>query len=345
METSLSRRSPYFVNPFIDAMFVCGGLAWIAGLILYFYWPTKMSGGQAIAYGIFLQIIVHVFNDAHVGATWVRLYSSKETRQRFRSQSLWLALALAVIAATSLFVPAVSSTVMKIYMVGVIQHYIAQAYGLAMIYCGRNNFFMSPTTKRLLKTTFLTLTLWICAIQLSPQQVTFYFIETPYLNIFPVWSLIIFRGLFFISLILFSAGLLREAVEAKRMPPWTFLFMLVSVFVFMVVGVKVPMLWLVGPSLFHASQYLVVSGEFVMREKGIQARRELFKNSFAYTVSVVILGYFGYQLLPDVLLTSGFQTSMAAVFAPMSIHHFLADRAMWRLRDPITRAVAVGSPA
>lgn len=345
METSLAKPSPYFVNPVIDAIFVCGGLSWVIGLTMYCYMPGQLSGGQLVAYGFFLQILVHLFNDAHVGATWVRLYSSKESRRRFRLHAVWLALGLAALGAASLYFPEISAVLMKIYMVAVLQHYIAQAYGLSMIYCGRNNYVMTPTTRRWLKLTILTLTVWICAIQLSPQQITFYYVQTPYLNIVPLWAIIVLRGLFYVSLILFLSSLLVQTLESKRLPPWTFLFMLVSIFVFMAAGVKSPLIWLIAPPLFHASQYLIVSGAYVMREQGIEARQALFKNSIAFSVSVVILGYFGYQLLPEVLASSGFQASLAAVFAPMSLHHFLADRAMWKLRDPKTRLVVVGSAA
>lgn len=345
METSPAKPSPYFVNPVIDAIFVCGGLPWAIGLAMYFYMPEQMSGGQLVAYGIFLQILVHLFNDAHVGATWVRLYSSKESRRRFRLHAVWLAIGLAALGAASLYFPEITAALMKIYMVAVLQHYIAQAYGVAMIYCGRNNYVMTPMTRGGLKMTILTLTLWICAIQLSPLQIKFYYVQTPYLNIVPLWAIIVLRGLFFISLILFLSSLLSQTLESKRPPPWTFLCILASIFVFMAAGLKSPLIRLIAPPLFHASQYLVVSGVYVMRERGIQARQALLKNSLAYSVSVVILGYFGYQLLPNVLTSSGFQSSLAAVFAPMSLHHFLADRAMWRLRDSKTRSMAVGSSA
>lgn len=338
-------RSPYLVHPIVDGLFVCGGLPWILGLWLYFYPAAEFSNSRWLVGAMFTHALTFLFNDAHTAATWLRMYANKESRQRFRLHSTWLLIPSFGLVAVSLYVPSVSAAMVKLYVLWVVQHYIAQTYGLMMIYSGRSGFVMTTATKRWLKISISLLTIWGVSLQLSPYQLRSFLIAIPVWEVVPEWGVKILTGLLSGSLVMFAAALAEQTMQAKKFPPWTILLLFVSIVVFITArGSLAQALWIFVPPFFHGSQYLIVSGVFHMRERGIGAKPALVKNGIAYLVSASVLGFLAYEFAPAILDSSGFPASLAAIFSPMNFHHFLSDRAMWKLRDPKTRAVVVGRP-
>jgi hypothetical protein len=110
-------------------------------------------------------------------------------------------------------------------------------------------------------------------------------------------------------------------------------------------------LWLYVPALFHAAQYLVVTTSCRLKElcaeRGIPARQAtklaFTQENIEYWALLLFIGIALYVALPAGLTRLGipFVTAFAAVFSAVNLHHFLADHAIWRMRDPALRKILV----
>jgi hypothetical protein len=98
------------------------------------------------------------------------------------------------------------------------------------------------------------------------------------------------------------------------------------------------------PAFFHGSQYVLVSAAVHIRERGLPVWSPgTICTAGKYLSAVTALGAFLYVVLPKICVYAGipYGVSAASTFAAANFHHFLSDRAIWRLRDPAMRAYIV----
>ena len=103
-------------------------------------------------------------------------------------------------------------------------------------------------------------------------------------------------------------------------------------------------LWIYAPAYYHATQYLAISIAQHMKELSYTGEHEPDRvlrltgeqTGMDYYVRVMIVATALYVGLPSLLHLFGipFALAFANVFCVLSLHHFLTDMAIWKLRDP-----------
>ena len=355
-------EAPYrwILSPFVDIFFGCGGLMWCL-LAVYATSYVAFGQGSSDTQQNFLVAMAALgigglaIADMHNCATFVRLYETKEIRNGLP----WITKAGPFLIAGALFFslyPPVISLLAKVYLLLVAQHFTAQTYGIALIYCFKRGYQMSENDKLLLKW-LLRATMFVAVIrQLSLSEyskttifgVTAYdwFIMPDHANYF---SMFIFVGV----AITFCYNTMRKAVLHNQFLPAPVVLLLVTTIGIFIAGADLlGQMWLFVPAFFHASQYLVVTTSYNLKRQGLPEGVQMkeivtqlgSRTNIEYWSLLLFISLFLYAALP-ILITSvtglGFEYAFGMVFVVVNLHHFAADHAIWRLRDPRIRQLLV----
>ncbi len=359
-----TKPHPWIVNPWFDFLFVYGGMLWAVFAIHYalYGWnnmdpalaPNKETFAIAtivMVLGIFGQ---HLFADTHTIATYMRIYATPESRKTFRLYAYylpWLSLTLFVMAC---FFKEAAGTVVYIHMMWVFQHYVGQCFGVALIYCYKRSYFMSNFEREVFRwfmhsTSYAIITRILCHREFSPY--VYWGVDVPFWGL-PLWLNDLGNFLFSVMSVLFVSVLLRKWLREGKMMPFPALCQVGTVLAIgWSVGMASSMIWAYGPNFFHGSQYLAVSLGFYIKEKGLpegMLSKDVFKNWFSprslrYWAYVIVAGMFIYIFVPHFMMYFGLTFGLVAtvIQACVNFHHFVADAAIWRLRDPRCRDVLI----
>jgi hypothetical protein len=305
---------------------------------------------------LLIPMIMLVCMNAHLGATLVRVYERPEDRRNYAFFAIYVSLAIAAVGLASLFLPGVGSVFLSCYLTLVPWHFTGQNYGVALILLRRHGVEIDRAFKRTLYAAFiLPFVLWILALHgANPAGVEYALVDTTgtqfkfmsigipgsiqgpaiiaailaYLWVIGECWLHIrgrasFGQVFPGGVVLFSQGLwfaapvvARILIEPEHQGPFAagsawFTFVWVAV--------------------MHGIQYLWISCYYVKRERpGTKAPRFIAK---AMLMGTAIYGIPVLVLAP---LASGRVDygGLEIILVPtISLHHFLLDGAIWKLRN------------
>lgn len=145
------------------------------------------------------------------------------------------------------------------------------------------------------------------------------------------------------TIIAFTMCLKRMSNEGKYIPAGAIMLVL-STLILLTLGPSLGLSVVFSSAFFHASQYLIVSG-FVHLKKTEQELLPVSPDhpvlkSATFWGQTIVLGFLLYLALPTALAQFGIPVvkTAVAVLCFASLHHFLADSIIWRMRDPKTRA-------
>jgi hypothetical protein len=354
--------APYgwILSPFLDMFFTCGGLMWCL-LAAYLVAVSAFGQGTGDGHQNFL-LAMSVLGvgglaiaDMHNCATIVRLYETKEIRD-----GLWRITKLGpvLIAGALLFglLPPIMSFLAKIYLLLVAQHFTAQTYGIALIYCFKRGYQMSEFDKSMLKG-LLRATMLVAVVRqlsLSEYSKTTIF-GVPALDFFilPAYANYFSMFVFACIAIAFFYGVARKAVLEQQFMPAPVVLLLVTTLAIFIAGADLlGQMWLFVPAFFHASQYLVVTTSYNLKRQGLPegvgtseiATQLVSRTNVEYWSLLLFISLFLYAALPIFIsrfFGLDFQYAFGMVFVIVNLHHFVADHAIWRLRDPKIRQLLI----
>ncbi len=335
----------WIVNPAIDLLFVCGGMLWIL-VAFAMANPVLFSSKTAPLFMILTQIGAIFFLDPHNAATVLRICNEKELRDKHRILWLWSPLVLGFFFVLSLLYPLVFLICLKVYLSLVPQHITAQSYGICLMYFSRAKILPNRSETVAIKVAFTLMAITSLLRNFSDKAVTELMgVKVPSLLLFPesagqimaacAWAATIF------AFALISYRLLRND---KRRVPIAVLALAFSTLVLLTLGPVLGLAVVFSSSFFHASQYLIVSGSVHLKNtdrQSVKAGRlvdSIFRSA-SFWGQTIVLGLLIYLALPTGLAHFGIPVTKAAVAALCfaSLHHFLADALIWRIRDPKTR--------
>ena len=161
----VSANAPYawIIDKNFDFLFVCGGAVWILIAINYFFlgWTVPISATFGDPLARFLMVIIligqHISADSHTAATYLRIYGSKEDRRRFHFHGKWLALSCIPIFIAGINVPGLAGAFVYIYLLTVFWHYAAQTFGVSLIYCYKQGYFLNSKEKEIYRSFILSM--------------------------------------------------------------------------------------------------------------------------------------------------------------------------------------------
>ncbi len=187
-------EAPYgwVLNPVIDLLFCCGGLLWI----LFFAKLLVAGPGWSSPSGQFIWFFnaaaIILLADAHAPATLHRVYANADMRKKLGKFSNGFALLFGATFIASICSQPIALFFYKIYLFLIIQHYINQSYGIALLYCFKRNYFLQKWEKDLLFWTFQATLIFAWLRMLTYKEyntITILGMRAPFWGPLPEWIL------------------------------------------------------------------------------------------------------------------------------------------------------------
>lgn len=349
-------RKQYIVGPVFDLLFVCGGFT--ALLTLLYFWPPMRNilGPSSDQYSAALLFAgTYLLSQPHLGASLRRLYGEPENfaKHRHVAVALPLLMLVSLLAALRLLGPILTmECLIRVYMIFIVHHVLAQSYGIALMYCGRSAFVMKASEKQLFKNIlYLAVAVAIIgqytggydfalatgAVAASSASAPSFALHLPLIFLQVAIAVLVVLVLCFAN-----TQLQRGARAEKTMPLPAVIVMLVSLVAVVLSQAVDNNFWIFIPAFFHASQYLAVVLAYKWKDyKLSQAKSEnILKPIIAFAASE-LHGYFliGLALsvaVPCALFVSGLRAvdPFKLMFLLVSLHHFATDACLWKLRQP-----------
>ena len=142
-------RRDWLLGPLPDLLLGCG-LGYVALVAVLALLRPDLSRVQG-----WLPLVVLCTGVPHYGATLLRVYGTREARQRYARFAVgWTAFVWAAFL-VGLRLPVAGSGLITLYLTWSPWHYTSQNYGLALMFLGRRGVPVSAGTKRLLRASFV----------------------------------------------------------------------------------------------------------------------------------------------------------------------------------------------
>lgn len=341
----------WILHPALDLLFVCGGITWALFALHYFIAKPMMSEPllQVLAFAVLIG--AHLLSETHTVATLVRAYGNAQERRRLSLYTEWGGLACLTLLFAGLFIKGFTPVMAKVYLLWVVQHFTAQSYGLALLYCLKRGYKLNRADKFILQSVFTSTAIYAVVRQMvfkdwSPNGFLAQII--PFWGPLPPWCMTLSTFLLVLSVVLCLAMLVCKYIaERKTLPLPSLLILATTVLMYTFDHNQSVIVWLYIPAFFHGSQYVVLSLAHYLKQRGLpegmkadQIGALALKSDGMKYLGFLLMGaivlYIG---IPRVLTEFGFHYThaFATVFCAINLHHFITDGAIWKLRDPKLR--------
>ncbi len=349
----LSSQDPYpwILHPALDLIFCCGGILWLL-FPLHFFVLGEGSHSILAQWLVVLAALGTVFlSQSHAIATLVRVYNDPETRERFSLYTYWFAIGCGMLALVGCMHGELAGIYCKIYLLIVAQHFTAQTYGIALLYCIKRKYGLGVMERRILST-LMRSTLWYAVLRQCTYRNwsgdKFLGQAVPFWGPLPEWMVQLSAICIVVSAVAFSVCVCRKLIVEKQCFPFPALLLIVTgVLIFVLDSRMTGILWIYVPAFFHGSQYLVTTTAYYLKEKGLPEGLSTHKivsvlgsaSALRYLGFLVTAGLALFMGLPQMLAQFGFDSgvAVAVIFTTVQFHHVLTDHAIWRMREERVR--------
>ena len=344
----------WILHPVLDLLFCCGGIVWIFFVLHYFGFGADSISKPAQVMIALASLGAIGLSETHVMGTIARAYKG-ENFEKYAPQTKIAAVACIILAIIGCIYPVLVPVLLKIYLLFVAQHFTAQTFGLTMLYCAKRKYYLNTLEKRVLAT-LMQSTMCVAVL----RQLTFrewsgenlLGFALPFWGALPEWichaAEFVVVGAAVALLIVITN---KWKTQKKIIPLPAAMIIITGVSIFLAGKNVSQTLWIYVPALFHGSQYICISLALHLKEKGLPEGVPPSQISSLITEPVA-LRYLGmlligalvfFQLLPFLAGQIGLNSAAfaASTFAAIHFHHFITDRAIWKLRDPETRRLLV----
>lgn len=364
--------SHWILNPVADILMCCGGVVWM----LFAYHYVGLSGSDhGIAAGLITASAIGALflSEGHTAATLVRAYGKEELREGLYLFTYAFPLLFAALAFMGTVVPGVAPVLVKLYLLIVPQHFMAQSYGIARLYCAKRKYTLGRYEMFALQVvTWMTIA-FATLRQLTYKDwsgTTFLGQEVPMWGPLPEAFCISSQLVLMLAVVAFLFIQANRASREQRfMPLPALLTMATGVAAFTMGQAATGIYWLYVSAFFHATQYLAIVITTHLKETRakesprstpmtvvtalykkpnsptIQQRLENFVTSplFKFCGLILLVSVFLYLGTPRILAEFGFNYSLAAaaIFSCINLHHAMIDSVMWKLRKKEVREALV----
>ncbi len=352
--TSTKTPHPWILSPVLDYLFCCGGLMWIlAGIEQLGVKPGEQTYPSIILGGVLFWGSL-LLSEAHGPATLVRVFRSHTTPRSVRLFVIAWAVVLIGFSIYALQSEPVAQVFTKITLVWLVQHYIAQTFGVVLIYCMKRNFELSKIERGvvqwLLRSLMFFVILRMFTVPAYGHLKDFLGMEIPFYGPLPFWPM--YTAAFILTLCCFAfVGLMvARYVRKKQIFPLPAL-----VTIFSVAALTLSQrdaFFLLGVTFYHASQYLAVTYSYFLKEEaqkegrtisGSHLKEFLNLRSLGYIVLLVCAGFMLSIGLPQGMIRNGVTENicLCVLYSMSNCHHFLTDAFVWRIRKKEVRELLV----
>ena len=290
----------------------------------------------------------------HYGATLLRVYGDRESRQKYFFFAVVATAALSLLFVAGLQSATIGSVLLSVYLTWSPWHYTGQNYGVALMFLGRRGVRIQPLEKRLVHLSFL---LSYVLVVLSvhgvlpganyapiqyPGAYRFMTLGLPAAIVTPTFAV---TTLAYAALVVASLGLLLRRASARDLFPTAMLFLTQA-------------LWFAVPSITrhygllgrveplsieytayvfswvafgHAVQYLWVTTYYAQGRR--PAPLQLRYYGMCLAAGAALWGVPALIFRGPLEPRLGTASVFVMVMAVANLHHFVLDGAIWKLRD------------
>jgi hypothetical protein len=347
---------PWILHPVIDILFCCGGALWLLLFAVLAGFHAGLDCGPA---GVTLLLINGLgqvfFADAHQPATLWRVYMSPRTRQTVGAFVTICGIATLGMGVFGLYHASFTAGLVVVTLAWSIQHLLAQAYGVSLIYCYKRGYMMSNNERQIFYYLFQT-GLAFCLIRMFTYSgfasKDLYGLKTPFWGPLPEWVFYLALACFQVNVLLFVGMVARKYMREKRHFPLPALATTITALMIPMLNYWEPIAFVIFiQTFYHASQYIVVTTAYYLKEQGLPENVPLSRISslllkpvtLKYIGVITVLGLLMFVALPLSLAAVGFDRSVAycILYCIFNIHHYITDAAIWRMKDPQVRRLLV----
>jgi len=338
--------SLWIYNPCLDLIIGCG--AWSAPLLLISYFSIASS---ARAWAVAFYALALFFNYPHFMATIYRAYHRTEDFHKYRIFTVHITALMVLTLLLAHSWPRILPWIFTIYLTWSPWHYSGQNYGLFMMFARRAGAKPSETTRRALYGAFVVsyLILFLSFHTGASSDPLFISLRIP---------AIVSHGEQLVLAVAFIAlaafGLRRLAQETgwrKLIPSLTLfssqvLWFLLPAGTSLIKGLEIPQNRYSSGVLavMHSAQYLWITSYYTRREAtGERGRNWSAGAYFGVLIAGGIALFIPGPWLSSRVFHRDFTTSFLIFTALVSIHHFVLDGAIWKLRDGRIAALLLNS--
>ncbi len=314
------------------------------------------SAGNSLSpiYGTILYWGVLIFGDAHGPASMVRVFGSDTTPKRVRHIVIIWAVVLVGIACVSITNVPVAQAFVTVTRLWAVQHYIAQTFGLVLIYCLKRNYSLTKFERFVFQGLMRSL-MWFIVIRFFtyPEYghvANFQGMDLPFYGPLPIVFVLVSQFIFSLFILMFTVLVALHLYHKKEFFPLPAL-----VAIFSVAAVTLSPrngFYLLGVTFLHGSQYVAITLAYFLRERSLASTGNIQSNIFPKLFSrwtliwfgvIMTLGYVSAITLPLYWVQIGFPSALVlcTFYGLLSCHHFLTDAFIWRIRDPKVRRLLV----
>lgn len=349
------RAYPWILHPVIDTLFCCGGLLWILVLAEITLGKCNYSSpvGQMFWYGSILGNLI--LSNTHAVATYVRIFTSPQLREKVGKPTILSGILLLGVAVASLLNVQLALVLYKIWTFWIVQHFIAQGYGISLLYCIKGGYFLDRNEKRLLWWVFQSGLIYIYLLLCTGHEYgssKFFELEVPFWGPLPAWTVSAWQSVVLCLLAAFVLCCVNKYLKEKKVIPFpAALTILSTVVIFGSMVSTNKFLTMIVPAFYHGSQYLVISASSLIKERGLPqgvtyhqiASQICTRPVVLWFAGLVAAGFTIWVFVPSLLMKLGFGYGLilVSIQASYSFHHFILDAYIWRLRDPKLRKLLV----
>jgi len=235
-----------------------------------------------------------------------------------------------------------------------VQHYIAQTFGVVLIYCMKRNFVLSKIERAvvqwLLRSLMFFVILRMFTVPAYGHLKNFLGMEIPFYGPLPFWPMYTAAFVLTLCCLAFVFLIVARYLRTKQIFPLPAL-----VTIFSVAALTLSQrdaFFLLGVTFYHASQYLAVTYSYFLKEEaqkegrpitGSHLKEFLQGRSLGYIVVLVAAGFMLSIGLPQGMIRNGVTENicLCVLYSMSNCHHFLTDAFVWRIRKKEVRELLV----
>ncbi len=339
------------MGPAPDLLIGCG-LAWFVAAAVV--WGSGGGLERLIPGGL----LVFALSLPHYGATLLRVYETREERQRYAFFAVHATVAVVLLFVVAVASPLVGSLVVTLYMTWSPWHYTGQNYGVLLMMLGRRGVSVDPRTKRFIHVsfalsfglTFLALHAGDSGTVYAPASAAGTVYQLVPLGIPTRIAYVLFAGVALAYAVTTGVAVTRLARRGRFEDLLPALLLMATQALWFSIPVLARLtgafdraglgpvysaygfLWIAGA---HSAQYLWVTLHFAETSGRAPHRgRYLLKTACAgFTVWVLPGLIFAPYLLGGAFAHVSAANLALLTAATVNLHHFILDGAIWKLRD------------
>jgi tetratricopeptide (TPR) repeat protein len=340
----------WIYNPWVDLIVGCG--AWSAPLLLVSYW---MIASNTQVWSVAFYALALFFNYPHYMATIYRAYHRAEDFQKYRIFTVHTTALILLTLLLSHFWVQLLPWLFTIYITWSPWHYSGQNYGLFMIFARRAGA-ADPDkgTRQALYGAFVASYLMLFLGFHTGHSTDSLFISLGIPAPVSRWEQLVL-GAGFVALSAYGlVGLARQTGCRRLLPSLTLfssqvLWFVVPAAIVLLRRLEIPQTRYSSGVLavMHSAQYLWITSYYARREaSGDDAKAERNWRPLTYFGVLVVGGialFVPGPWLASRVLHHDFSASFLIFTSLVSLHHFILDGAIWKLRDGRIAALLLNS--